>query len=69
MDYRLMCTYRYFAELVVSHLPCCVQLQFVSQEGGPLRYWEPGGVGPLQRAQQRPHLPGEVRRQAANDNF
>lgn len=67
MDCRLTCTY--FAELVVSHLPCCVQLQFVSQEGGPLRYGEPGGAGPLQRAQQRPHLPGEVWRQAANDNL
>lgn len=53
-------------ELVVSHLPRRVQLQFVSQEGGPLRYGEPGGVGAFQRTQQRPHLPREVREQAAN---
>ncbi|CAF90048.1 unnamed protein product, partial [Tetraodon nigroviridis] len=46
-------------ELVVPHLPRRVQLQFVSQEGGPLRYGQPGGVGALQRSQQRPHLPGE----------
>lgn len=60
--HRLACTD--FAELVVPHLPRRVQLQFVSQEGGPLRYGQPGGVGALQRSQQRPHLPGEVRKQA-----
>lgn len=52
--------FRAFVGLVVSDLPRDVQLQPVSQEGGPLRHRKPGGTGPLQRPQQRPQVPGKV---------
>lgn len=48
------------ADLVVSHLSQHVQLQPVSQEGGPLCHREPGGPRPLQWPRQCPPLPREV---------